>query len=211
MNKLQVYYEELKDKYKVFNLMNEEKKVVFILESPHVDELRNEAPVAGLSGKSMTKTLFQGQTTALGIKIKAEPENKIGIMNICNIPMQRLAYSKDKVVEKYGDIDLEKYADFFDAIEKIRTSTKSKYKSEEQNELQEYIMQDFREEMQKLKERKLLIIPCGKTAEKFFEIANVSSENWEVMNGISHPSFNQWSRKTNAEKIKEMKNKILEK
>lgn len=210
MSDLKSYYEELKNKYKVLNLMNEHKKVVFILESPHVDELKNNAPVAGLSGKAMTKTLFKDEKTALGIKIKAEPENKIGIMNICNIPMQRAAYKQDKVVEKYGSIDEGKYEEMFDAIEKIRTATKEKYKNENQNILQRHIMQDFREEMQKLKERELLIIPCGKTAEKFFEIANVYSDKWEVLKGIAHPSFNQWSRISNAEKITEMKEKIKE-
>lgn len=211
MSDLKSYYEELKNKYKVLNLMNEHKKVIFILESPHVDELKNNAPVAGLSGKAMTKTLFKDEKTALGIKIKAEPENKIGIMNICNIPMQRAAYVEEEVVKKYGTINLEKNSHFFDAIEKIRTATKAKYKNEEQNTLQEYIMQDFREEMEKLKDRELLIIPCGKTAEKFFEIADVSSDKWEVFDSVPHPSFGNWSKKKYEDKIKEMKEKIKQK
>lgn len=204
-------YEELKEKYKVYNLVNKYKKVVFILESPHVDELKNNAPVAGLSGKAMTKTLFKDEATAIGIKLKGEPENKVGIMNICNIPMQRAAYVEEEIVKKYGTINLEKQSDFFASIEKIRTATKAKYKNENQNELQKYIMQDFREEMEKLKDRELLIIPCGKTAEKFFEIANVSSDKWEVLNGVPHPSFGNWSKKKYEEKIKEMKEKIKEK
>ena len=189
MNLLQNQYEELKDKYKIFNLMNKYKKIVFVLESPHVDELKNNAPVAGLSGKAMTKVLFEENATALGIKLKGMPENKVGIINICNIPMQRTAYKDEEVVKKYGEMNIEEDDSFFEAIEKIRTSPRAKYKEEIKNDLQKLILEDFEVEMERWKEQELIIIPCGKTAEKFYELAKVKSEKWTVLEGIPHPSF----------------------
>lgn len=107
-------YKELKKKYKVKHLLNDYKEFLFILESPHIDELLNEAPVSGSSGKTMSKVLFGDEVKIpIGIKLKKEPNSNIGIMNICSIPMQRLAYTNKKVIHMYGDLDIEKYTDFF--------------------------------------------------------------------------------------------------
>lgn len=199
-------YEELKKKYKVEHLLNDNKEIIFILESPHIDELLNQAPVSGLSGKAMSKVIFgDEEKTPLGIKTKKEPTSKIGIMNICCIPMQRIAYSNPEVTKMYGAFDDEKYSDFFEIIEKLRTGTKEKYKDTLRNDMQEVILTDFKNELKHIKNKELVIIPCGKTAEVFFEIAGVKSEKWTIMSGVPHPSFGNWHKSKYSEKIKEVK------
>lgn len=183
-------YEELKKKYRVNHLMNEHKQLIFILESPHIDELLNAAPVSGLSGKAMSSVLFgKEEKTPLGIKTKAEPESTIGIMNICPVPMQRTAYIHPEVVNMYGEFDMEKYESFFNVLEKLRTGTKQTYKEQTKNDLQTIILNDFKTELMKLKDQEVVLIPCGNTAQTFFDVAEIEHENWTVLRDVPHPSF----------------------
>lgn len=204
-------YKELKLQYQVPHLINDNKRVLFVLESPHVDELIHKSPVSGSSGKSMTKTLFPYQNQALGIKLKSEPEHIIGIMNICSVPMQEAAYNDKKVIELYNSNNESVGANsFFNVLENIREKPKTNYNNIETNELQNAILDDFREEMRKLENQPLLIIPCGKTASEFFSMAGVTSTNWTILSGIPHPSFNSWHRNTNKSLIHSMRLKINE-
>jgi antitoxin component HigA of HigAB toxin-antitoxin module len=202
-------YENIKSNYSVPHLINKEKHVLFVLESPHIDELLAQAPVSGKSGKSMTNVLFPFQNDALGIKLKREPDNFIGIVNICSIPMQEIAYNHPNVVSRYNPTKKAiATKSFFEALESIRTNPRLQYLDEEKNELQEAILNDFKEEMMKLEGQELLLIPCGKTATTFLNMSGVSSPNWTILEGIPHPSFNQWKRKTIAMQILDMKLKI---
>ncbi|MFP3725878.1 hypothetical protein U8V72_11810, partial [Priestia filamentosa] len=205
-------YCELKKKYKVNNLMDERTKVVFVLESPHVDELVNKAPVSGLSGKAMSKVLYDNEEKeALGIKLKKEfsselvaGKGKIGVVNICSIPMQRTAYTNEKVKEIYGDLNIEDYNEFFNILEKIRVNTKPTYKDENRRNMQEIVLNDFRNELEFMNNRELLFIPCGKTAEMFFKVADVKGVKWEVMHDQPHPSFGNWYKKKYASNVRNM-------
>ena len=199
-------YEELKTSYKVDHLLNENKKVVFVLESPHIDEVLNEAPVSGLSGKAMSKVIFgDSEKIPMGIKTKKDPESPIGIMNICPIPMQRAAYLDEKVESMYGRFENEVYKEFFDVLEKLRVGTKEHYKDQKRNDLQEIVLNDFKHELRAMKDKEIIIIPCGKTAETFFAAANIYSEKWTVLTGVPHPSFGNWHKVKYAGKINEMK------
>lgn len=207
--KIMEQYHQLKETYKVNHLLNEKNKIIFVLESPHVDELIHQAPVSGLSGKAMSKVIFgENEKTPIGIKLKKETESVIGIMNICSIPMQRTAYSDENVIQMYGDINIKEYETFFDVIEKLRTNTKTTYKEQVKNEMQEIILDDFKKELNKMESKELVIIPCGKTAEAFFEAANIKSDNWAIKVGTPHPSFGNWSKSKYSDKIKEIKKKI---
>jgi hypothetical protein len=80
----------------------EDRKILLMLESPHRDEIEHEAPLAGRSGKSVTKVLKDGlsidesnKEIAFGRLVKANKVNKIGIMNISNLPLQMSAYDYD--------------------------------------------------------------------------------------------------------------------
>lgn len=202
-------YDQLKSLYKVKNIIDEKRKVIFVLESPHIDELLHEVPVAGSSGKAMNKVLF-GRQEAMGIQLKKEKETKkdfslgnIGVMNVCSIPMQRSAYSNVNVINKYGE-DTRDFESFFDVIEKIRTNTKSIYKSESKNILQHLIINDFIIELEKMRQKNAFFIPCGKTAETFFKIANVQSDTWTVLNNVPHPSFGNWHKQKYKSCIKDI-------
>lgn len=194
---------KLQKKYRVEDLVNKETKVIFILESPHKDEIKFGVPVAGRAGGTMTKILL-GDDIPLGRYLKCSWDKNqhlnYGVMNVCNIPMQRSAYGTDG-----EDQSLE---EFYNTIEKVRTSnSKRPYKDKEMDILDKQIKRDFELKMEKLKGNELLLIPCGKFAEKYLREV-VLSENLEVIWGIPHPSYNSWSREKYKPIIEKMKTKI---
>jgi len=189
--------EELAVDYTVNDIIAHTAKCIFVLESPHVQELKYGAPVAGLSGASMTKHLFGEEYLKfpLGLLVKKNVDekvnrptlNRIGLMNVCNIPMQGAAY-RDLEVHR-------RRSEFLKLLESIRSKNNtSKYANESLNILQQIIVDRFVERLDALKDRSCTFIPCGKFAQKFFRLANVGSERWTIIDGVPHPSYNSWDR-----------------
>lgn len=199
--------DELSKDYTVKSFLPETADFIFMLESPHIQELKYDIPVAGSSGATMSRNLFGEQyNKPLGLLVKKNKElgferkilNKIGLFNVSEIPLQRKAYKNEALAERYST--------FFDDLEKIRsTNQKLSYQSEELNELQEVLLNRFRERLAKLLDRKLTIVPCGRFAQKFFQLADLQGPEWHVINGVPHPSYNSWSQERYRAKIKELK------
>ncbi len=188
--------EKLSVKYSVQPLIPDAAAFIFILESPHVQELKHGAPVAGSSGKTMAaKLLGDSYNRPLGLLIKENMErghvdarlNKIGVMNVSNIPLQRKAYDNEAVVQRYDS--------FFSLLEKLRTTNhKVSYASNEMNELQQVLVSFFTEQLKKLTNRTCTIIPCGRFAQKFLNLSPVRGEKWTIIHNVPHPSYNSWNR-----------------
>lgn len=188
-------YNTLADRYEVKGVTTPKTKLIFILESPHVAEVKNGVPVAGPSGATMSKKLFgEEYGKPLGLLLQKQLEESkdrpsldvVGLLNVCNIPMQKRPYEKQ---------DINKCNGFLDHLETIRTSNqKSQFKDDNLNDIQNFILNKFRERLIALVDRELTIVPCGRFAQKFFKLANVSSEKWTVVEDVPHPSYNSWSR-----------------
>jgi len=98
--------------YYVPDLIGSECKVLFILESPHTDEIIHKHPLAGSSGLNLSKGLIDaglneiananGNYLPFGCwlqeNINTSIGKKFGIMNVCNFPMQSEAYSCGKEI-----------------------------------------------------------------------------------------------------------------
>ena len=200
-------YNTLADRYEVQGVITPKTKLVFILESPHVAEVKNGVPVAGPSGATMSKKLFgEKYGKPLGLLLKTQLEESksrpsldvVGLLNVCNIPMQKRPYEEN---------DIDKYDGFFNYLETVRTSNqKSQFKDEKLNDIQNFILNKFQNRLEKLVDRDLTIVPCGRFAQKFFKLANVSSEKWTVVEDVPHPSYNSWSR----ERYQSSVNKVLQ-
>ncbi|WP_102346600.1 hypothetical protein [Bacillus sp. Marseille-P3661] len=196
-----VAYEEvlinLQENYKVNDINLGSSEVIFILESPHVQELKHGVPVAGPSGLTMSKCIFGTQATKpLGLQLKGLKEKndvqeilcKIGLMNVCQIPMQRSAYSQ---------VVCEEHQSFFDYMEKIRISNERMYyKDQNLNELQKLLVEQFARRLTELSGPNLTLIPCGRFAQKFLKLVMELDldTNWTVIEGVPHPSYNSWAR-----------------
>jgi hypothetical protein len=167
--------------------------MIFLLESPHKDELKYGAPVCGYSGRKMTKTLFSQQCSLplgrLLLSYKCQKTSnavlgRLGLMNVCPIPMQKSVYDKDTQ---------DKYKDFFVNLDKMRkTSRKVPFSDQQKREIEELLLDHLRNKLDKMVGASLTIIPCGKFAQRMFQLANISCENWRIISGIPHPSSRFW-------------------
>jgi hypothetical protein len=190
------------------DIVTEQSTFLFLLESPHVEELKHGAPVSGSSGCSMTKHLYgeRYKKYALGILIKKNRDealdrpslNMVGLMNVCQIPLQVHAYSDGRVRSQYAPL--------FKVLEGVRKENNQLvYPDPDWNVVQEIIVESLRRKLDKLTDRNLVIVPCGRFAQKFFRLANIQSTNWKVIAGVPHPSRDGWDKSQYAAAIDAMK------
>ncbi|MCL6593829.1 MAG: hypothetical protein K6T31_07625 [Alicyclobacillus sp.] len=188
---------ELARSYEVPDLVLPSADLIFILESPHIQELKYRAPVSGASGATMTKHLF-GPAYArfpLGILVKKNAEeqknrprlNRIGLINVCNIPMQASAYRHPHVHQTYRP--------WLEALEYIRAANHRDTVTDALHQaVQTVLTEHLRAKLLSLVPRRCTLVPCGRFAQKFFRLANVHSDHWQVIHGVPHPSYNSWDR-----------------
>lgn len=198
--------------YLVRDIVPDTATFVFLLESPHIQELKYGAPVSGSSGASMSRHLF-GEAYGrlpLGVIVKKNRDEKlhrpsldrVGLMNVCNIPMQSGAY---KLAESADDGDpavVREDAGILRILENLRTANGSRqYADASWSIVQEILVESLRRRLQQLWERRLHIVACGRFAQKFFALADTVSPHWKVVHGIPHPSYNNWSKPDYASAI----------
>lgn len=163
---------------------------VFILESPHTAELRTHYPAAGTAGKAMAKFLTGSNARAFGPLIAGGATgSKYGIVNVCPVPMQALAYAgalnpeQQEIVRQLGlmrnperkSIDAALYAEVLENFSHRLARTGSTAR----------------------------IIPCGKFARK--ALAGVRAGNTY---DIPHPSFGNWHKKKYKAAMEQLKEEI---
>ncbi len=169
-----IKYLESEDKsYYVLDTPNEEdiKKLerldyLFILESPHTDEVIKEHPLAGDSGKAVTKFLFGDKTSIpFGKLVKLNSDllefKHIAIMNVSNVPLQ--------TVKGYND----DYASLADYLEALRDP-----KANEETAGFDCLLKLFEDSLKNILKacerikRKPHIFVCGQMAVNYFEKAS---------------------------------------
>jgi hypothetical protein len=180
-------FENLKE-YFVDDLLYENTKVIFVLESPHTQEVKNGYPVAGKSGNDMSKVLF-GRDDAFGKLIHEQEIKNIGILNVSNYPLQNSAYSHQHLSE----------IEFF---EKIRQNPKlRKYDKLGINPIVTKIMSDFKARLQLHRDKKIVL--CGNFAQNSFDTQFMQSEFSSTLR-VPHPSFNNWKKEKYKSVIQEL-------
>jgi len=183
--------------FRVRDVVPSSATVLFLLESPHVQELKYGAPVCGASGAAMTRHLFGEEYghLPLGILVgqKSEqrildlPIQRVGLMNVCPIPMQRIAYGNSALADAHVQL--------LSILGNLRTAGGSPtYRDQDWSTVQEILVESLQKRLQALSNRPLLIVPCGRFAQKFFKLADVSSKQWTVLPDVPHPSYNNWSK-----------------
>ncbi len=201
-------FNTLATRYLVNDYVTERTKVLFILESPHVQELKYGAPVSGPSGASMSRHLF-GERFAhlpLGIVVKKNVDealrrpaiDRVGLMNVCQIPLQAAAYADASLTAQH--------AQFFAALATVRTTGgTTTFTDPRKHAVQQIITGSIRRKLVKLQGQELFIVPCGRFAQAFFRMAAVTSPLWNVIDQVPHPSYNNWSKPQYAAAIERVK------
>lgn len=187
----------LHHRFQVPDLFLPSATLMFLLESPHVQELKHGVPVAGTSGGTMSKHLF-GEAYGrfpLGLLVqknvtehKDRPSlNRIGLVNVCNIPMQAAAYGTSNWVDEQEQL--------VRALEHVRSDNqRTTYRQPLHNDVQSLLVEHLRAKLLQSVDVPLTWVPCGRFAQKFFRLADVRSPQWQVIADVPHPSYNSWDR-----------------
>lgn len=203
-NIIEEKFKEAAHKYSISDVLTNEMKILFILESPHKEELKHNAPLAGSSGRSVSKVLFKGkgeETIPFGLLLKDHsqgmPFRKLGIMNVCPFPLQRTAIPDNEWNQEH--------LHFIETAEKVRISNdKDSYRHEEWNVFQAAMQHHFTERLQALTDQPLIIVPCGRFAQKHFRLTGARSPHWKVIEEVPHPSYNSWNKDRYKDQIQEV-------
>ena len=155
-----------------------ESGVVFILESPHIQEVAEGKPLMGASGEDVSQYLLN-QNKPFG-KLVESLNHKIAIINVSNVPLQ--------VIDK-NKTDVEKIADFQKFRTKKPNTTDSFYKR-------------FEKKIKKYIKKENVFVICGDFAHNyFFEVVyNNKSQMKSVYEGeikvlrVPHPSGHSWQK-----------------
>jgi hypothetical protein len=189
MLRIKEFFEKAKASYSVPDIALDS-KLIFILESPHKEELKAGVPLAGLSGRSMAKALFlQEDILPMGKYLKQlmqdEKQTFYGIVNVCPFPLQQSAYPETEFIQKYKN-ELE-------IAETIRKSTANQFRDENKALFNELLIHDFQDRLIRTMEDDSIIVPCGKFAEKYVNQLAIR-DKLNIIKGVPHPSYNSWSR-----------------
>ncbi|MCK8824659.1 hypothetical protein [Fuchsiella alkaliacetigena] len=203
------------EKYRVQDLINEQAVVLFILESPHVQEVKHGYPVAGSSGVEMAKFIYGPATELpLGRLVKHKSEyikqypnlDKFALLNVAPAPMQSSAIETELSVEEQQVVEV---------LEKLRVNyDANQHRKPEWNIVKKILLSNFRQRLvsacQNCSELEY-IVPCGRLAARYLSLIDAKKDiikEKQVIDGIPHPAFNQWSRADSMFNLKEVLAKL---
>jgi len=187
--------------YFVNDLIYDDTKVLFVLESPHVYEVKNGYPVAGKSGKDMSKILMKDnelKKLSFGQLIYDRKIPNFGILNVSNIPLQELAYN---LQTDDGSFALLPTKLIFKDFILFRQNPSKRKKDCRVNKMIDIFAQDFKKRLELHKDKKIVL--CGGFVQKIFH-DTFSSDEFENLIEVPHPSFNNWSKVKYKEKVQEL-------
>jgi hypothetical protein len=193
------------NKYKIEDIIPENKetlKVLFVFESPYKQELINGYPVAGGSGKTISKFLNKIDDSIptnlpFGQFMSFFKDERFGIANCSNYPMDKAAYEIDADIP-FPPEDL-------DVIRKKLTSSGKVGKV--LDETYSKMRKDFRQRIVKyIKNKDTIIVLCGKIAHNFYHDSELNLPNKII--SVPHPSRNQWVYKKFEDIMSDLKDEI---
>lgn len=180
----------------------ETREFIFVLESPHNEEVEKNCSVVGSSGKEMAKFLRKGSGESLGEYAKKNLNSKISIINVSKVPLQKTK----NLNEEYGE--LTKYV--FPII-RCRYDSYRNHRKDVMNDIEKYILDDFKKRINSVSiDSNTKFIICGSFAQKYFNdaINDIINEGIfkEILDEyylkenilfVPHPSRHQWLRAKN--------------
>ena len=206
----------------VSNIFVHDSNIVFIAESPYVDEMRLKYPMAGATGKEITKVLLGKESPPLGAICKERAFERYGltsfsIMNISQFPLEIKAYQTEGYKKLYPNNldDLMKLKRNIDAQNNKGSNFHEDWKiprNPSVKELKFRLLDELIENLSNLQaESKIQLIPCGKFARVFVRKAlenEILAPHFVMLEDVPHPSRNKWAGMPVA-KLKEIQSIVL--
>jgi len=153
--------------FQVADLSCPNSKLIFILESPHNQELKAGYPAAGDTGVNMSKILF-ALDEPLGKLLKNESELPVSLslINCSRIPLQKSCYGGTKLGDK-----LDSFLAIHDIHDSSLLNLKTKVKEKLRTEIGSKAVKSFRIRLLDniAMSRGAKLIVCGVIAQCFFE------------------------------------------
>jgi hypothetical protein len=205
-----------------------ELKVAFVLESPYKEEINYSCPVAGGSGKAISKFMNSidpriSSFLPFGRYLKQTQDNRFAILNCSNYPMDINAYPNIQSRMQNGVVaggcmaldDIQHFNIPYDpySLDKLRKAIQinpAVSKNSGLGETLKRLVTDFKSRLQLVLDTKAVIVVCGNIAKNFLILAgiNLADENFEA---VPHPSRNQWSQEKYREMMYALKKRFSEK
>ena len=188
------------EQYKVFNLIEDVTtlKVLFILESPYINEYLHQHPAAGESALELTQFLmaqgylknFDAQLP-LGCNIKVLNYQSLGILNCSTLPLNKAFYPCALNSEDLAKVN-------------ALAAIKQNLNQSNPNKLPVYlkknsVFKDFVSRLTEVLEQApadIIIVPCGDTAIGFMDaFKTIYQKPLTVLKGLPHPTEPNWADK----------------
>lgn len=169
-------------------------ELLFVLESPHVDELASGTPVVGNSGRDALRYLLDDPYTpdSLGAFVKRRhdaDDYRIAIMNVCNVPMQSVAHAGGSP----PGISLSEWND----VGRARTSSArhvSSIPDSAARGIAASLLPRFQARLNLLQTGKgFTLVACGRFAAR--SSTSISLPTGTTTLVVPHPSMGNWQRK----------------
>ncbi len=184
----------------------QERNVVFLLESPHTQEVLRRHPLAGPSGTAVTNALAEvfhvrpdEQAWPLGEILTIHPREvaraldarlmRVGVMEVSELPMQLSPYRCDHK-RQFGETLLR----YLETIRKGPVSSADQVAEAPQlparrsagcAAVQTALVEDLQERIDEMGER-AYFVPCGRIARVFLQEAAPCCDHFQDM--VAHPS-----------------------
>lgn len=178
-------------------------KILFVLESPHKEEVKEGKPLVGKSGENVSDYIYkQGAKEAFGELHEYLLKHKIGIINVSNIPLQVIKENE----------------------EDARSISKELSDLRDCDEINSSLLYFFCEKMKKYENVEKFVV-CGNFASVYFDKyiecdkqekikENLKNKKIELLK-VPHPSYKHWQfidkHKDNLERLKEIFSEFNEK
>jgi len=171
-------------------------ELVFVFESPHVNELSARVPVVGAAGKSALHYLAPDQPRDLSLGRFVEhrhavQDGRIAILNVCNVPMQAVAFVGMEAPElEEGDWTM------IESVRQSKARSLSSLRGARKQAIAEVLVTGLRTRLSAVDpDVDGRVVAAGAFAQRAVAAAfpDLTPEPLRV----PHPSFSQWFRKAN--------------
>lgn len=181
---------------------------ILLAESPHVCEVRHGYPMAGDTGREVSRILGEQfglkepqELPALGTLLETclpgQVWKRFGIMNVCRLPLQKTAYCKKG--EENWLVGLKCLLHSFRTLRSDMSIGSEKRRTSIVREVQEAILTDLQRRLCKVslkiegrgQENHVNIIPCGQVAHHAIDQVCLPPA-LKRADTVPHPARNQW-------------------
>lgn len=161
-------------------------RLILLAESPHTEEVNAGRPFAGHSGGAVTRLLRKG--------LPRSGASRIGILNVCRLPLQAKAYEA-KAGEARSLAEHSSWRIFVESLDDIKNAPETRARSSYvKRRMDEVIVKDLRRRLRNVHDPdKAKLACCGKLALTFY------AKTQSVY--LPHPARGQWERDGNREAV----------